>query len=279
MDRYLAGEVIDPDTLVADLETAVARGSFFPVIPVNAPSPASAWTRCWTSSTRGFPSPLEHSLPPVTGLEGEPARSAVVRPGRAARRRGRQDDRRRLRGAGVAGAGVLRHAARRTPPVHVSGHGDCACTADHPDHDADERVGATCPRRSARACATVARCVAGDICAITKLDHARRPATRCRHDDPLLVAPWEMPEPLLPIAVVADDPRRRGHARPDLARLVAEDPTLRLERNADTGQLRALVHGRGPRRRGARPAARAAGVDIDARAVRVRAAGDLHRRR
>ena len=32
MDRYLGGEEIDVDVLVGDLETAVARGSFFPVL-------------------------------------------------------------------------------------------------------------------------------------------------------------------------------------------------------------------------------------------------------
>ncbi|MFM9135739.1 MAG: GTP-binding protein, partial [bacterium] len=38
MDRFLAGEGIPFDTLVADLETAVARGHFFPVL-VTATSP------------------------------------------------------------------------------------------------------------------------------------------------------------------------------------------------------------------------------------------------
>ncbi|MDT5039726.1 MAG: elongation factor, partial [Actinoplanes sp.] len=36
MDRYLAGELISTDTLVPDLEKAVARGHFYPVIPVCA---------------------------------------------------------------------------------------------------------------------------------------------------------------------------------------------------------------------------------------------------
>src|SRR5262249_35686084 len=36
MDRYMGGEDIDFKLLVDDLETAVARGSFFPVVPVCA---------------------------------------------------------------------------------------------------------------------------------------------------------------------------------------------------------------------------------------------------
>ena len=36
MDRYLGGEDIDMDILVDDLETAVARGAFYPVLAVCA---------------------------------------------------------------------------------------------------------------------------------------------------------------------------------------------------------------------------------------------------
>ncbi len=36
MDRYLAGEEIETSTIVEDLEKAVARGSFYPVVPVCA---------------------------------------------------------------------------------------------------------------------------------------------------------------------------------------------------------------------------------------------------
>ena len=35
MDRYLGGEQIPLDTLIEDLETAVARGSFFPVLATS----------------------------------------------------------------------------------------------------------------------------------------------------------------------------------------------------------------------------------------------------
>ena len=38
MDRYLGGEQIDEKLLIDDLETAIARGGFFPVTPVCAQS-------------------------------------------------------------------------------------------------------------------------------------------------------------------------------------------------------------------------------------------------
>src|SRR5271169_3535625 len=37
MDRYLSGEDIDPKVLIEDLEKAVARGSFYPVLAVSSP--------------------------------------------------------------------------------------------------------------------------------------------------------------------------------------------------------------------------------------------------
>ena len=36
MDRYLGGEEIEVEVLIEDLEKAVARGNFYPVIPVCA---------------------------------------------------------------------------------------------------------------------------------------------------------------------------------------------------------------------------------------------------
>ena len=63
MDRYLAGEDIDLETLIDDLEKAVARGSFYPVLPVAA-STGMGLAELLEVMTRGFPSPLEHTVPP-----------------------------------------------------------------------------------------------------------------------------------------------------------------------------------------------------------------------
>src|SRR3954464_12559417 len=71
MERYLGGEAIDESILIQDLEKAVARGSFFPVIPVCS-STGVGTRELLEVATRGFPSPTEHPLPEVFTPQGAP---------------------------------------------------------------------------------------------------------------------------------------------------------------------------------------------------------------
>jgi elongation factor G len=232
MDRYLGGEPVGPDVLVPDLEKAVAKGNFYPVIPVCAETGVGL-DALLDGLVSGAPSPLEHELPVVTGVDGAPRPAAHLRPGRAAGGRGGQDDHRPARRPGLAGPGLLRHAAPRADRARVRArHG----RARAPDHDATSGSRTSTPRSGAQL-REVPSCVAGDICAITKSGSAETGDTLSGRDDPLLMAPWSMPEPLLPIAVVAKTRSDEDALAKNLARLVAGDPTLRLERNPATHQL------------------------------------------
>ena len=232
MDRYLSGEDIDLDILVDDLETAVARGSFYPVIPVCATIGVGI-AELLEVLTSAFPSPLEHDLPPVTGVDGTPHAPLTCDP------------------AGPLVAEVVKttvdpYVGRVSlvrvfsgtmaldSSIHVSGHG--MAERGHEDHDVDERLAHLFSPLGA-SLRPVNRCVAGDICAITKLTSAETGDTISAKDDPLLVAPWEMPEPLLPVAVQARTRSDEDALAKALAKLTAGDPTLRLERNPETHQL------------------------------------------
>jgi elongation factor G len=118
--------------------------------------------------------------------------------------------------------------------VHESGHG--LANRGHEDHDVDERVAHIYSPLGA-ALREVPYCVAGDLCALTKLGSAETGDTVSEPDDPLLMAPWTMPEPLLPVAVVARSRSDEDTLARNLGRLAAGDPTLRVERNPETHQL------------------------------------------
>ncbi|WP_250009423.1 elongation factor G-like protein EF-G2 [Actinoplanes sp. M2I2] len=232
MDRYLGGELISTDTLLPDLEKAVARGNFHPVIPVCSGTGVGL-DALLDGLVSGAPSPLEHDLPVVTGVDGSPRPPlhcdpdgplvAEVVKTTVDRHVGR-----------VSLVRVFSGTLRPEQTLHVSGHG--LAERGHPDHDADERVAHVYSPLGAQL-REVGQCVAGDICAITKSGSAETGDTLSSKEQPLLMEPWAMPEPLLPIAVVAKTRSDEDALAKNLGRLVAGDPTLRLERNPDTHQL------------------------------------------
>ena len=70
MERYLGGEEIDQAVLIEDLEKAVARASFFPVIPACSGTGVGT-LELLEIITSAFPSPPEHQLPEVFTPQGK----------------------------------------------------------------------------------------------------------------------------------------------------------------------------------------------------------------
>ncbi len=232
LDRYLGGEEIGVEVLVDDLETAVARGTFYPVIPVCAAT-GLGLAELLELLTGAFPSPVELD-PPVTmplygthvevkncdpdgPLLGEIVRTSVD--------------------PYLGRLSIVRLFSGTLVPetaVHVSGHG--GESRGHPDHDTDERVGQIFSPLGATL-RPIERAVAGDICAIARLGTAETGDTVSAKATPLLIEPWEMPEPLLPVAVHAATRADEDALAKALSRLTAGDPTVRVERQQETGQL------------------------------------------
>jgi elongation factor G len=232
MDRYLGGEDIDLKVLVDDLETAVARGSFYPVLATASPS-GLGMTELLEVMTQAFPSPLEHEVPPVTSPAGDPGGPLTCDPGGPLVAEVVKTTTDPYVGR-ISLVRVFSGTLRPDTAVHVSGH--FLSDRGHDDHDVDEKVGAiTSPLGKTQR--TVAQCVAGDICAVAKLGRAETGDTLSAKDQPLLMEPWLMPEPLLPVAIVAKSKADEDKLSQGIGRLVAEDPTLRLENNSETHQL------------------------------------------
>ncbi|MFF5227570.1 elongation factor G-like protein EF-G2 [Dactylosporangium sp. NPDC000521] len=232
MERYVSGEIIETSVIIEDLEKAVARGTFYPVVPVCAHT-GLGLDALLEVLTSGFPSPLEHVVPPVTDIAGDPHAPLRCDPDGPLIAEVVKTTIDPYVGR-VSLVRVFSGTLRPDTPVHISGHG--MAERGHPDHDADERfahlfspLGATLRE--------VPYAVAGDIVAITKSTTAETGDTISGKDDPMLMAPWVMPEPLLPIAIVAKTRSDEDALAKNLGRLVAGDPTLRLERNAETHQL------------------------------------------
>ncbi|MDR3661987.1 MAG: elongation factor G, partial [Mycobacterium sp.] len=239
MERYLGGEHIDNAVLIADLERAIARGSFFPVIPVCSGTGAGA-AELLDVIARGFPAPPEH-LPPNVFTPAGVARPAPdcdpAAPLLAEVVKTTSDP----YVGKVSLVRVFSGTIRPDTTVHVSGHfnsfadSSTGC-AEHADHDEDERIGAlSFPLgRKQRPAAEV---IAGDICAIGRLTRAETGDTLSDKASPLVCQPWTMPAPLLPIAIAPHAKTDEDKLSVGLGRLAAEDPTLRVEQNPHTHQI------------------------------------------
>jgi elongation factor G len=231
MERYLGGEDIEESVLIDDLETAVARGAFHPVIPVCGPTQVGL-DALLEVLARAFPTPGEHALPPVTGLDGSPREPLTADPNGPLAAQVVKTTIDPYVGR-VSLVRVFSGTLRPESTVHIAGHG--MAERGRSDHDADERVAHLYSPLGATQ-REVPVCVAGDLCAITKSSAAETGDTISAKDDPLLVERWQMPEPLLPVAIVAKTRSDEDALAKNLGRLVAGDPTMRLERNSETRQ-------------------------------------------
>jgi elongation factor G len=236
MDRYLGGEEIGPDVLVPDLERAMARASFHPVVPVCATT-AVGCEELLDLMVRGFPAPSTHPSPdvftpvgaavdPITCDPDGPLVAEVVKTtsdpyvGR------------------VSLVRVFAGAMEADNPVHVSGHltSFFGPGSGHDDHDDDERVGSLAHPFGRQQLPTK-RVVAGDIALVGRLSRAETGDTLSAVDAPRLLRPWRVPTPLLPIAVEAETKSDEDKLSTAIGRLAAEDLSVRIENNAETGQL------------------------------------------
>lgn len=238
LERYMSGDEIDEASLESDLQSAVATGSFFPIVPVHAITDVGI-EQILHLIEHGFPSPAQVGMPTVTTPDGDPFGDITCDPD------------------GPLVAEVIRTTSdnyigrlslvrvfsgtlRPDDPVHVSGHLEhfVGHTLEgHPGHDTDEDKVGTLASPIGHDTHAKSAAIAGDLALVTKLAHAETSDTISGRDRPALVEPWTLPEPLLPIAIRAASTNDEEKLSTALHRLVAEDVTMRMEHNAETHQL------------------------------------------
>ena len=235
MERYLGGEEVTEEQLIDDLEKAMARGSFYPLIPVE-PETSVGCQELIDLIVRGFPPPSEHQSPEVFSPEGKPMDPITCDPSGplVAEVIKTSSD------PYVGRVSLVRVFSGTLDPdqqLHVSGHfqsffGD----SSHPDHDEDERIGSLA-FPFGKNLVPAGHIVAGDIGAISRLTSAETGDTLSKAEEPRVLKPWSMPDPQLPVAIQAASRSDEDKLSSALGRLAAEDPSLRVERNAETHQI------------------------------------------
>jgi elongation factor G len=78
--------------------------------------------------------------------------------------------------------------------------------------------------------------VAGQIVLLAGVRHATTGQTICDVDHPVLLAPIDLREPVLGLAIEASSTKDEEKLLEALGKLLQEDPTLRLEEDSETGQ-------------------------------------------
>ena len=243
LERWIGGEPVSVVALREDLAAAVARRAVVPVAGVCAPAGAGLLTLL-DLVVDVVPPPTAHTPLPAHTPDGAdhapvepdpdgPLVAEVVHTGTDAQ------------GSRVSLVRVFSGRLRRDSALTV-----CPDPLRIPTpRDGEDPTGAD--RGSGGQTVRVSRvyaplgatlrevpsCVAGDLCALTRLGTVTTGDTLCAADDPVGLDGWELPDPLLPVAVAATDRSAQDAMARGLARLSATDTTLRVERNEDTHQI------------------------------------------
>ncbi|MDR2930335.1 MAG: elongation factor G-like protein EF-G2 [Propionibacteriaceae bacterium] len=238
MDRYLEGDTLKEDELVEDLTKAIYTGRFFPVIPVNSLNEVGT-EELLTVIKNAFPNPTRHHLAvsavvggAITSTQanvGDPDGSLIAQVIRTT------SDQFAGRGSLVR---VFNGTIHLDDTVAVSGHRSLFTGKEdpaHPDHDDTDKVGPmSIPGVGENT--SVPQAGAGQIVFITKMTKAETSDTLSSKDSPVLVNPWNLPEPLLPVAIRAASRNDEDKLPVALNRLAVEDTTVRVETDPETKQ-------------------------------------------
>lgn len=237
MERYMEGGALDPDLLIADLKQAVAAGGFHPVLALS-PTTGVGVRELLRELPLSCPGPARRRLPPVERPDGRSVSGLSCDPDGPllAEVLSTTAD------PYVGRVSLIRVFSGTLSPdstVHLHGHGMSGGLGGSDELDrsgSEERLGPLSVP-SGRETYPVGQVTAGDLCLVSKLPTARTGDTLSDRDQPLRISPWQFPQALYPVALKASSSADEDKLSQSVARLVAEDPSLRVEVNTETQQM------------------------------------------
>ena len=213
MLAYLEDEELSDDDLAAGVKPALLAGALAPVLPACAAADIGAWPLLRLLES-AFPNPLE--APPLgadTAPDAEAEPAAFV-----------------FKTTADEFVGKLSYLRVAAGVVRGDSHLSNARSGD------DERLSGLAHAQG-KEMETAAEMAVGDLGVVTKLSDTTTFDTLRASGSELVIAPPEMPAPIFAAAV---EPRSKADVDklgPSLTRLVEEDPTLRIERDRDNGEM------------------------------------------
>ncbi|HET9671382.1 MAG TPA: elongation factor G [Actinomycetota bacterium] len=227
IEKYLEEGTLPEADIIRGAKEGFANARVAPVL-VGSASKAIGIDRLLDFVVEEFPSPLDRAPIPVIGKGGEE------------QARGCDPD------------GPLTTFVFKTVSDPFVGHITMfrvfsgKIRPDSSVHDAtqgtDERIGQLFALRG-KEHESVSEVPAGDIGAVAKLQHTHTGDTFSTKDDPVQLAPVDLPEPLLAYAITPKTKGDEDKLATGLTRLREEDPTFRVSRNEETHET--VIYGMG----------------------------------
>ncbi|HJP67093.1 MAG TPA: elongation factor G [Actinomycetota bacterium] len=218
LEKYLDQGELSPEEIVSGVKAGLVDAKFAPVLVSAADRPIGA-DRLATFIVDAFPSPLDRPPALAAAKDGTERELPCDANGPAAA----------LVFKTVSDPYVGRITMFRT----FSGRTRPDSSVHNENKHTEERVGQLFTLRG-KEHETVSEVPAGDIGAVAKLAHTTTGDTLSAKADPLVLPGIEWPEPLLAVAI---EPKTKGDEdklSTGLARVQEDDPTLRVERSAET---------------------------------------------